>query len=275
MKILTKYSLINLAIALAGSLLFSGCDNVSSLDGKRITSTSLIGAEISLTSNAESDYLSKDYREHNRIKVTLFDSKNIDIKNSSLRVFMNGLEMPLLSEMRLLNDERPYYYLKERILPDKPYCFTLVLSDSSVHTLATIFTQNQITFKQFNFPEVYSRKNDLFLAWQKIEPPARLYVYRSSYPAQNKDSASATFEDRSSPGIIKKEIGKRTFLGLPWFRARHYTIPASFFTMENRVVSGLTFDIESTQEGKVWEGFLKNSRISATYGLKKTIQLRD
>ena len=259
-------SLFLISILLIG---LSAC--TSSLSDKPVNESSDLAVAVTLK-NLETN----DGYATSEIEVVLTDKKGRAVNNPSLKVKLNGREIPLWVRQDLYYGKHPSYLLtdqgeeEETVAENTLYTFTLVLSDSTEIPIGSIKTPGRLLPEQFNFPDSMAKNQDFTVQWEPLPAPAELVVYRMTEVPDSTGTLVASGGQYDPEALHKKAEG-----GALAQKKRNWRIPATYLHIPQGRVTDLGVVVQLTKEGELKGKFLPGSYIRYTSNLERYIPVSD
>jgi hypothetical protein len=264
-------SRIIVALSLISILLISLSGCTSSLSDTPVSDSSHLAVAINLKSQETNDGYSSG-----NIEVILTDNKGRAVNNSSIKVKVNGIEIPLWIKQDLYYGKHPTYTLTDDgeegalVAENTLYTFTLVLSNSTEHLIGSIKTPGKLSSQQFSFPDTLSGNEDFTLHWEPLPASVEMTVYRLTEAPDSTGSMVLSGGQYDTEALQKKAEG-----GTVSEKKRKWRIPAAYMHIPNGQVTDLGFIVTSTKEGEIKGDFLPGSYIRFTASLERYISVAD
>ncbi|MBL7704213.1 MAG: hypothetical protein JNM21_01585 [Taibaiella sp.] len=225
----------------------------SPLSSEKITSLSLINAEIEIMQNPEN-------KQANSIVVILRDNKGRRISNDSVSIIVNGVEASISQRQGL-------YYTNESgyILADVPvsatYKVDLKLPDQKIYSLGSVAALAEESADNITCDEAGDINKDFMMSWKGLKNMDELSVsiseLRKNSPANEKN-----YNYRPQQ-IIK--IGS----------SGTYTLSKALYENDTAVISGIEFDFRISKDGAVNPELLPGSKISIKTLIEKNVNFEE
>jgi hypothetical protein len=210
------------------------------------------------------------------IVAVLTDRNGRPVNNPSIKLRVNGKDMPLRVSQDLYYGKHPVYQLAAegeeglQIEDNTVYSFTMILSDSTARTIGHLKTTPRLLPEQFNFPDSLSRRNGFTLQWHSLPASTKLLVYRMTEATDSTGSLVLSGGPYDPEALkLKTEHSQHTKAKGSW------RIPAAYTHIPNGRVTDLGFVAQVILEGEVKEGLLPGSYIRYTNSLERYVPLAD
>jgi len=164
---------------------------------------SQVRAEINIRQNLQS-------KVDNEIMLDLFNEEGRSLNNDSVKIYVNGIEMPFIIRKELYYTETTYY-LKAKVLPQNDqFVFEITLPDSPKVFLAKARALSLVDPRNISWPETGELKKGINISWKELSGIAYLYIGRS-VKRKKKDKPNITYYEDEVPDTVKvTSAGKYT-----------------------------------------------------------------
>lgn len=211
-------------------LLISSCSE-SELSHGNIESLSLIHAEINVGQSLRN-------QEENQVEVHLTDAKGKVIRNDSLKVFVNGTALPLVTRQGLYYTTSTYY-AKGNVAPrEHKFTFELALPDGKKFFLGETRALTLVDSRNIDCPDKGDLNKDFEIKWSKLEGISYMLVGKSVKMKKKQEPNITTYEERHVDTV---KIGP----------SGNYRIPKSTFENTEEQLSAVSFEFVSEYEGSL------------------------
>lgn len=165
--------------------------NESELSHGKIEGLSLIRAEMSI-------YQRLRNKEENQIVITLYDTKGKQIKNDSLKLYVNGMDMKYTVQQELYYTTT-CYFLKNNAPPkDNKFVFEIELADEKKLFLGEVQALALVSPKNIIYEEKGDLNKDFVVKWHDLEGINKLLISRSVRMKKKEAENMTTYEERAA-----------------------------------------------------------------------------
>lgn len=232
-----KFSALRILIVISVALLAVSC-NQSSLTNKDLRDIAVIKAEIEIHQNLEK-------QGDNYTRVELYDSDNHEIRNDTVKVFINGTKLDYIIKDELYYT-KDYYYLSQNVTPiNNKYRLEIELPNGKRFFLAEIKALKPIKEQDVIHAKSGNLDTDFVFSWKNMGDVNQLIIEKSIKTTNPKEPTVTTYNSEMDTVKISS-IGR-------------HVIPKA---AKNEQVSILNFI--ANQVGTVHPRLLKDSKITIT-----------
>lgn len=232
-------------------LIFQSC-NTTTLSKKEANNISNIQVEILIEDGTKEKSL-------NKINAYLFNGKK-KIINENIKIQLNGKPLEFFVRTGNYYDKYPVYHTNDLVRRES-YYFEIILPDSTKYPIAYI-KPSKIT-SEFNFSENISLDKDFVLDWKNNNISANVELWKLVHKKDNPNMTSGgRYAESTLHHTINTESGS-------------YKVPKLFYEDSLTIADHLKIQISSMESGLINPELKTNSKISYTYEIEKTIDLKN
>lgn len=198
-----KFSALRILIVISVALL-AVCCNQSSLTNKDLIDISVIKAEIEIHQNLEK-------QGDNYTRVELYDSDNHEIRNDTVKVFINGtkLDYTIKDELYYTKD---YYYLSQNVTPmNNKFRLEIELPNGKRFFLAEIKALKTVEERDVVHPKIGNLDKDFVFSWKNMGDVNQLIIEKS-IKTTNPTEPTVTSYNSEMDTVKISNIGRHVIL---------------------------------------------------------------
>jgi hypothetical protein len=210
----------------------------------------------------------------NELHVVLMNARGKVIQNDSVRVYVNGVRLPLWKPAHFYSTTRTAYTLNSgnpdlKILPDSAYGITVVWPDGRLYYAGRLRTPPAIRPAQLHVPARHA-DGPLRIGWSGIPRPAKLAAYAVF---TRRDSAGNPVSEGGESGrdTFRRRVGARTGGGATG--QVELETPLFGETRERRL-SYVTVELIADTVARAGPAFHRDSRIRAERRIEAVIDVQ-
>lgn len=210
-----------------------------------------VRAEISI-------FQSLQKKEDNEIRIDLSDEDGRSLKNDSIRIYVNGSEVPFIIKKELYYTETTYY-IKANVPPqDNQFIFEIALPGAGKAFLAKATALDIMDPQNISYPETGNKEEDVEVTWKDL-PAVNYLVITRGIKRKKKDEPNITYYEDETPDTVNITAAGR------------HTIARSTFDDTQKQISILSLKFIAGYSGVLHSGLAKGSVIRIYGDIERSV----